>query len=238
MMAIVAEGPRGRIYLPPNEEHEKIAASAAHFVPPDVPDTDLPEQALGFRVQLYGMTKHRDLFTPRQLVALTTFSDLVGETRERVRQDAVASGIPDDDIPLEELGVGATAYADAVATYLGIVASKTTVFHNVLARWRPGDNKSAPAFGRQALPMVWDFTEVNPFAGAGGDFSGVVDGTTKVLRSLSAKPIGSVAQLDATATVVDVRLVPKAQELVATPYRFGGDRKRARSFFEDGLGEC
>ena len=74
LMAIVAEGDRGRVYLAPNPEHEAAARKAK---PHDVPDTDLPAKALGFRVQEYGMIKWRDLFTPRQLVALTTFSDLV-----------------------------------------------------------------------------------------------------------------------------------------------------------------
>jgi putative DNA methylase len=277
LMAIVAEGSHGRIYLPPNAEQVRISESAE---PTWRPDATLPHNPRDFKTPNYGMTTFADLFTSRQLVALVTFGDLVSETRDRVLRDTIAEGLTDDGVPLEEDGIGVTAYADAVATYLGIVASKATVFHNVLARWRPGDNKSAPAFGRQALPMVWDFTEVNPFAGAGGDFSGVADGAVKVLLSLSAKPAGYVAQLDATATmstvgspvistdppyydnigyadlsdffyvwlrrwlkniyasVFSTLLVPKAQELVATPYRFDGDREKARSFFEDGLGRA
>src|SRR5712692_993945 len=121
-MAIVAEGKRERIYLPPVQEHEAIAAQAK---PKDVLETGLPEQALGLRVQLYGMTKHRDLFTPRQLVALTTFSDLVGEARERVLADAREVGIPDDGKGLNNGGTEAKAYADAVTTYLALAASKS-----------------------------------------------------------------------------------------------------------------
>jgi putative DNA methylase len=117
LMAIVAEGQSGRIYLAPNAEHEAIAASAQ---PTWQPDTDLPEQALGFRVQLYGMTKHADLFTLRQLVALTTFSDLVEEAREKAIADAVVAGIPDNDVPLNDGGTGARAYGDAIATYLSL----------------------------------------------------------------------------------------------------------------------
>src|SRR5581483_2905534 len=93
LMAIVAEGPRGRFYLAPTAAHERVAAAAQP--PADAPDTDLPEQALGFRIQGYGMTRHRDLFTPRQLVALTTFGDLIAEARERVRRDASATGLGD-----------------------------------------------------------------------------------------------------------------------------------------------
>ncbi len=96
LMAVVAEGDRGRVYLSPTPAHESVALSA---MPGDTPETDLPERALGFRVQQYGMTKWRDLFTDRQLVALTTFSDLVGEARERIRLDAVAAGLPDDGVP-------------------------------------------------------------------------------------------------------------------------------------------
>ena len=115
LMAIVAEGDRGRVYLEPTEEQAVIAQSA---MPQDSPETDLPERALGFRVQEYGMRKWRDLFTDRQLVALTTFSDLVGEARERVRQDAVAAGMPDDGTPLRDGGDGAMGYAEAVGVYL------------------------------------------------------------------------------------------------------------------------
>ncbi|MDG2617766.1 hypothetical protein P7L53_16110 [Thermoleptolyngbya sichuanensis XZ-Cy5] len=111
MMAIVAEGQNGRVYLAPTAEQEAIANAAQ---PQWKPDTDLPKEALGFRVQNYGMTKHADLFTPRQLVALTTFSDLVGEARERATQDALAAGLPDDDVPLAEGGTGARAYGEAI----------------------------------------------------------------------------------------------------------------------------
>ncbi|MGQ9873353.1 DUF1156 domain-containing protein, partial [Leptodesmis sp.] len=115
LMAIVAEGQNGRVYLAPTAEQEAIANSAQ---PEWKPETDLPKEALGFRVQNYGMTKHADLFTPRQLVALTTFSDLVGKAREKATQDAVAAGLPDDDVPLNDGGTGARAYGEAIATYL------------------------------------------------------------------------------------------------------------------------
>ena len=274
LMAIVAETDRGRVYLAPSSHHEGVAAEAQ---PKDVPETVLPEKALGFRVQAYGMTKHRDLFTARQLVSLATFGSLVGEARAHVLKDALAAGLADDGNSIDEGGHGAAAYADAVTAYLALVASKAAVFHNSLARWRPGEGKSAPAFGRQAIPMVWDFAEVNPFAGAGGDFDGIVDGAVKVLGSMPAKPAGSTKQLDASSTMLEKHgvvictdppyydnigyadlsdffyvwlrrsvsgvfpqlfstlLVPKAQELVATPYRFDGDKEKARRFFEEGL---
>ena len=125
------------------------------------------------------------LFSPRQLVALDTLSKLVDQAHQQVLAD----------------GDGNREYADAVATYLGIIVSKATTFHNMLARWRPGENKSAPAFGRQALQMVWDTAEVNPFAKAGGDFSGIVDAASKVIASLPAAPPGEAEQADATLAI-------------------------------------
>ncbi|PSP00600.1 MAG: hypothetical protein BRC47_12060 [Cyanobacteria bacterium QS_7_48_42] len=115
LMAIVAKGNKQRVYLSPNEEHEKIAASAQ---PEWKPDAELPSNPRNFNTPNYGMKTFADLFTPRQLVALTTFSDLVSEVREQVKADAIAVGMADDSVPLNDEGTGVTAYADAVATYL------------------------------------------------------------------------------------------------------------------------
>src|SRR5439155_4679250 len=115
LMAIVAEGARGRIYLSPTPEHEAAAGKAK---PEWKPDVEFFQQALGFRIGNYGMTKWSDLFTDRQLVALTTFSGMVQEARERVKRDALAANQPDDGKPLATGGTGATAYADALAVYL------------------------------------------------------------------------------------------------------------------------
>ncbi len=156
LMAVVAEGDRGRVYLSPTSRHESIALSAR---PEDTPQTDLPERALGFRVQQYGMTKWRDLFTDRQLVALTTFSDLVGEARERIRLDAVAAGLPDDGVPLREGGTGATAYAEAVSVYLAFAVDRTADFSNSCTRWVSSNEKVMGLFGKQAIAMVWDYPE-------------------------------------------------------------------------------
>src|SRR5437660_5411678 len=120
-MAIVAEGQRGQMYLSPNEEQETVASQAQHE---GVPETDLPKQALSFRVQLYGMIKHRNLFTPRQLVALTTFGDLVQEAKEKILHDARRAGLPVEGVSLNDGGAGADAYGDAVATYLGMTVRR------------------------------------------------------------------------------------------------------------------
>ena len=211
LLAVVAEGDRERIYLSPTAAQEFEATQAT---PLWTPDTDLPKKALGFRVQEYGMISWRDLFTPRQLVALTTFSDLVGEAMERVRRDSVAAGLLDDDRPLRDGGTGATAYAVAVGVYLGVAVSKETGFLVTQARWRSGEGKSAPAFGRQALPMVWDYADLNPFAGAGGDFFGVIEGIEKTLHNLPVPSVGRSTQTDATSQDVS------ADRLVSTdpPY--------------------
>ncbi|GAA1311852.1 hypothetical protein Psi02_72110 [Planotetraspora silvatica] len=194
LMAIAAEGPRMRYYLAPTDEHEQVAKVER---PNDVPDGELPDQALGFRVQGYGMTEWADLFTNRQLVMLTTLNSLVGEARQNILADALAAEIPHGD-SLVHGGTGAVAYADSAALYLALAASKAAVFHCTQARWRPDADKSAQAFGRQAIPMVWDFAEVSPYAGAGGDWSGIIDGVCKVLGGVPGLGLAVASQWDAT----------------------------------------
>ncbi len=201
LMAVVAEGDRSRVYLEPTEEQENIALSA---MPKDTPKTDLPERALGFRVQEYGMTKWRDLFTDRQLVALTTFSDLVAEARDRVQRDAVAAGMRDDGgSPLRDGGTGATAYVEAVGVYLAFAVDRMANTLCTIARWTPDRGQTVTAFARQAIPMTWDFPDVNPFAGAAGDYGVSVDGVIKGLSG-STEPQGFTTQDDATIQSVSI----------------------------------
>ena len=266
LMAVVAEGQRGRKYLEATDTHV-VAAEQAR--PEWGPESDLPEQALGFRVQQYGMTKHRDLFTPRQLVALGTFSDLVGEARDLTRKDALASGLPDRR---------AAAYADTVATYLAFGVSRLSDICNALCRWESSKTQVRNLFGRQAISMIWDFAEPNIFADAAGDFEVSLGNLLKALQRTPSQGHGEAHQQDATDSINGVdhpvissdppyydnvgyadlsdffyvwlrhslggvypevfgtMLVPKSAELVAEPYRFGGSRQRARKFFESGLG--
>jgi putative DNA methylase len=199
LLAVVAASDGGRIYLTPSPEQEQIARQAcAH----DVPETELPPKALGFRVQEYGMTKWRDIFTLRQLALMTTFSDLVHEAHKRVKCDALSAGMLDDDESLESGGVGARAYSESVSLYLGLVSSKLATFHCTLGRWKPQENKNAPAFGRHAIPMVWDYPEMNPFAGAGGDYLGVVDGAALVIANTPNAQRGTSRQEDARRLVL------------------------------------
>src|SRR5258708_17835259 len=179
LMAIVAEGQRGRVYLSPNQEHVFIAAQAK---PSGVPETDLPEQAIGFRVQLYGMKKHRDLFTPRQLVALTIFSDLAQEAREKVLKDASVASLPVDGVSLNDGGTEANAYADAVATYLAIMVDRCADYWSSLCSWHTTGEKVSHTFTRQAIPIVWDFTEANPLSRSSGNFQGAINWVADVIE--------------------------------------------------------
>jgi putative DNA methylase len=196
MTAIVAEELRARLYVAPDIAQ---CCAAAIDAPDSVPDTPLPDKAMSFRVQAYGMVKHRDLFTHRQLTVLTTFSDLVRETRERVIFDA-KNTMSDDGRRLADGGIGVHAYADAVATYLAFGVSKMADYNSSIVSWSSSRNQARSTFARQALPMVWDFCEVNPFARAAGDFEVSLDGISDALERLvvTTGRIGHVLQRDAT----------------------------------------
>jgi putative DNA methylase len=197
LMAIVAEGSKGRVYLAPSGEHEAIARSAQ---PTWEPETPIPEQALSIRVQLYGMKTHGKLFTPRQLLVLTTFSDLVGKARERIRRDAVAGGFEDNDTSLDSGGTGARAYSEAVAVYLAFIIDKMADLGNNLCRWEPIAQCPRQLFGRQSIPMVWDFAEANAFGDSSGSWDVFVNGFVKAFsKSFEAtrdQPIGIASQAE------------------------------------------
>lgn len=194
MIAIVADGPRGRTYLAPSEDHARIAHSAQ---PAWSPDTDLPERALGFRVQAYGMTKHRDLFTSRQLLALTTFSELVRESRECALADSIAAGLEDDGKSLESGGSAATAYADAIATYLALGVDRLSDMCNSLCGWESTKTQVRHLFLRNAIGMIWDFAEPNVFSGTAGDYSVSLANLCRALALAPANQRADVFQRDA-----------------------------------------
>ncbi len=194
MMAVVAESDGGRVYLDPTPEMELTAAEAKPKWKPDVP---MPQNPRWFSPPLYGMTTYGDLFTPRQLVALTTYSELLENVRERVKNDAVAAGLLDDERGLDEGGAAATAYADAVSVYLAFALSKAVDRNSSLCFWERPMDRLRGTFGRQALPMVWDYAETNPFAGAGGDFLGTAKSLCEVLDQLNEQSAGFVHQVDA-----------------------------------------
>lgn len=199
VMAIVAEGERGRVYLAPTLEHEVAAREAR---PTWRPEGEIATRMTGGNCTPYGLTSWGDLFTPRQLVALTTFSDLVQEARERVVRDALAAGLPDDGKPLRDGGTSATAYAEAVEVYLSFTVSRMADRHSSLCRWQPNPTGYAPkianTFGRQALPMVWDYVEGNPFSPSSGNLLDATGWIVKVIRTSLPTDVGGLAfQADA-----------------------------------------
>lgn len=198
LMAIVAEGDRGRVYLPPSEEHEGAARKAK---PEWKPTGEVPARLTGGTCVPYGLKEWGDLFTPRQLVALTMFSDLVSEARDKVRRDALAAGWADELKGLDASGSGSLAYADAVCVYLAFGVDKMSDRHTTLCRWDPTPTASGiiNTFSRQALPMTWDFAEGNPFSEASGNFDGGIGWIVKVMEtSLCAAGVGSAEQQDAS----------------------------------------
>ncbi|WP_293762971.1 DUF1156 domain-containing protein [Stenotrophomonas sp.] len=197
LMAVVAEGKRGRIYLSPDDAMQALAESAK---PEWKPETPLPDDPRNFWTLSYGLSKFGDLFTPRQLVALNTFSDLVGEAREKVRVDAVKSGMADDGRGLDAGGDGATAYAEAVATGLAFALSRTADRGSTICSWDNSPKMEAlrNTFGRQAIPMVWDFAEGNPFSESSGNWINNVDWGAKALAKVPALAGGNATQQDAS----------------------------------------
>ncbi len=205
LMSLVAQGPRGRIYLSPIQESDNVARSAS---PSWKPEIEFFQQALGFRVGNYGMSKWSDLFTPRQLVALTTFSDLISETRERIRQDALEAGMTDDGIGLDAGGTGATAYAEAVSVYLAFAVDRCADFSNSVTRWVPGNQKVMNLFGKQTISMTWDYPEAAILADTVGGFAPASKYIADCVEKLSPACGGFATQADAqTQTVSRFKIV-------------------------------
>lgn len=184
LMAVVAEGIRGRIYLSPTPEQDALAKNTTPAWNPNVP---FFQQALGFRVGNYGMEQWSDLFTNRQLTALTTFSDLVGEARERIRSDTASTGAPDESKGIATGGTGASAYADAVSLFLSFAVDKSAVYWNSLCPWlnQPKNEIVGNSFSRQTVQMVWDFAEANPLCDSGGNIDRQIGYIVKVIEHLS-----------------------------------------------------
>ncbi|MCA9239815.1 MAG: DUF1156 domain-containing protein, partial [Planctomycetales bacterium] len=271
MMVIVAEGDRGRVYLAPTEAMEAIARQAK---PGWKPENELVGKCRD-QLPLYGMDTFADIFTPRQLVALTTFSGLVLEAREWVQSDALQAGLPADPKPLRDGGTGATAYADAVAVYLGLATDKAADYSSTLVLWSPTRDQAKTTFSRQALPMTWDYAEINVFADAAGDIAVSLTGISRALAQFGQGSGGYALACDSQTQSISLHkvvstdppyydnigyadlsdffyvwlrhsmkpmfpglfatlAVPKAEELVATPYRHNS-REKAETFFLNGM---
>jgi putative DNA methylase len=166
MIGVVAEGKRRRFYLSPDSEQLKVAESA---VPEWRPDVEFFQQALGFRIGNYGLTTWADMFTPRQLVGLSTISSLIDEVRAQVRAEAIAAGMSDGE-GISAGGLGARAYSEAIAVYLSFALDRCIDFSNTCTQWSPGNQKVMHLFGKQTISMTWDFPEANLLLDTVGGF--------------------------------------------------------------------
>ena len=277
LLAVVAEGKNGRIYISPDSIQDTIANVAKPF---DCPEEQLPNDPRNIWCVGYGLTTYDKLFTNRQLTALTTFSDLVAEAQQKAMRDALVAGMSSDETPLADGGAGALAYGQAVGVYLAFLVDKLADLGNSLNRWEPNAQCPRQLFARQAIPMVWDFAEGNPFSSSSGSWAVLL---RNLMGCFSANSFefprltqGTAYQFDAQSDcglrnivvssdppyydnigyadlsdffyvwlrrslkstypqLFRTMLVPKTEELVATPYRFEGSKEKARTFFEDGM---
>lgn len=275
LMAKVAQLKKGRAFLAPTAEEEKVALAV---VPIWQPETDLPAQALGFRVQQYGIYKHSDLFTQRQLASLALVSGSILEHHAQIISDAIAAGF-EKGLPLSEGGVGAHAYADAVVTYLAFALDKAADYGNTICTWNPSNANVSHLFTKHTIQMAWDFAESSILDG-GLAFDKLSTGVVEGFSSIRGDLVSSVKQVDAAAlpkfvepviictdppyydnisyadladffyiwlrhtlskiypSLFQTLLTPKSEEVIATPFRFNGDKEKAQKFFEERLGEA
>ena len=197
LMAVVADGKSGRVFLSPSSAHE-VAAIVDR---PEVPEIAqaVPEKLTGGTCFGYGLDRFDKLFTPRQLTALTIFSDLVEEVREKVVEDANKSHalvIRNDEKRLSDNGAGPSAYADTVATYLGMLVSQVTNQSSSICGWNAPNTQMRSVFARQAIPMVWDFAESNIFSTSTGSFHNMWERMVKGLASLQMNETSGFAFLN------------------------------------------
>lgn len=276
LMAVVAEGSRGRIYIAPDEA--QIQAVKVEK-PEDYPTGKLAKHFTGGSCVPYGLDEFDKLFTNRQLTALTTFSEIVGEAQRKAELDAVAAGVADDGVGLADGGTGARAYGEAIGVYLAFVVDKLTDRCSSLCSWDPSPKQLSVrnVFGRQAIAMTWDYAEPNPFSDSTGSVNNMAAWVINVVKNLpAAQFFGTARQADAQTDngmrgiivstdppyydnigyadlsdffyvwlrrslrhtypkLFSTMLVPKHEELVATPYREGRGKEGARNFFEEGM---
>lgn len=199
LLAVIAEG-RARTFCAATPEQEEAGQAAQSGWAPESP---LPRKGLGFRVQAYGIESWDELFTPRQLAALTTFSDLLADAREVVLADAQEAGLGQDGVRLRDGGDGAEAYADAVVTYLAFVVDKCADYWSTICTWISSLTAMRNTFGRHALPMTWDYAEANPFSTSTGSWSSMLTWVRKSIEHLPAGGVGQASQRDARARVIE-----------------------------------
>lgn len=275
LMAVIAEGQRGRIYIAPDEAQ---MAAADVPMPDNCPQGKLAYYPGHLNTNVYGLDEFWKLFTNRQLTALTTFSALVGEAQKRAEKDAVAAGLADDGVGLADGGTGARAYGEAVGVYLAFVIDQLTNQSSSICGWNAPNTQMRTVFARQAIPMTWDYAESNPFSNSSGCFDNVFNLELQAFEGLVGSHAipGIARQRDAQSDngmrgivvstdppyydnigyadlsdyfyvwlrrslrntypqLFSTMLVPKHEELVATPYRENRGKEGAKSFFEEGM---
>lgn len=275
LMAIVAEGQRGRIYIAPDEAQ---IAAADIPMPDDYPQGKLAYYPGHLNTNVYGLDEFWKLFTNRQLTALTTFSALIGEAQKKAESDAVAAGLADDGVGLADGGAGARAYGESVGVYLAFVIDQLTNQCSSICGWNAPNTQMRTVFARQAIPMTWDYAESNPFSNSSGCFDNVFNLELQAFEGLVGRHAipGIARQQDAQSDngmrgivvstdppyydnigyadlsdyfyvwlrrslrntypqLFSTMLVPKHEELVATPYRENRGKEGARTFFEEGM---
>ena len=205
LMAVVAEGDRGRVYLAPTSKHDECARKAKPEWRPEVPISG-STQYIG--VKPYGMERFDQLFTDRQLAALMAFSGLVAELREGISRNTV--GIDS----LHDKNSIVISYADSVVVYLAFAVDKAANYWSSICAWHTGAEKMVSTFGRQAIPIVWDYTEANPFSTSSGNILLGVEQAAKMVASIDMDIVGSAIQEDATTQKIS------ADKIVSTdpPY--------------------
>ncbi len=274
LMAIIAEGPQGRLYISPDEIH--ILTAKCDKPSADYPDQSLPYDPRNIWCVNYGLDTYDKLFTNRQLTALTTFSSLVSEAQVKAEADAVVAGVFNDHIPLSEGGSGALAYGQAIGTYLAFLIDQLTNQSASICGWNSVNTQMRCVFSRQAIPMIWDYAECNVFSSSSGSYNNLLERMEKAFETLGhgkkAHTKQSNSQTDCHLRNIMVStdppyydnisyadlsdyfyvwmrqslkdifpslfqtlLVPKTEELIATPYRFEGNVEKARNFFENGM---
>ncbi|MCL2159260.1 MAG: DUF1156 domain-containing protein [Oscillospiraceae bacterium] len=256
MMAIVAEGKNGRLYLPPNAEH---MATTQVEKPEGCPTQELANDPRNIWCPIYGLDTFDKLFTNRQLTALTTFSDLVAEAQEQCISDK-----SNDE------------YTNAIRVYLAFAVNKLSDYNNALCDWHNSRETIGHLFSKQAIVMKWDFTEANPFSNSSGCYDNMLSWCIKAISSFPAVNSGIAIQHDSQVDnglrhimvstdppyydnigyavlsdffyvwlrrilkniypdLFQTMLVPKSEELIASQYRFDGSVEKARMFFEEGM---
>ena len=276
LMAVVAEGKKGKLYLSPDVEQKMSAITPRVDI---FEDEELAYYPGYINPVAYGITKINQMFSNRQLKAISTLSDLIENVHKKVVDDAVAAGMRNDHIGLNNGGSGAEAYADAIATYLAFAVDKVADYNSAMCSWHSGRDTISHTFGMTGISMAWDYAESNPFSNSSGCFDNMVEWVERcVLNSPRTNSPGFVKQCDAQSDsglrdimvstdppyysnvpyadfadffyvwmrnslktvypeLFRTLLTPKAEELVADPYR-AGSKEKAAEHFEVGMLEA